>query len=244
MNNRERTEIPLQIVAATKRYAGKAALDDFNLTIEPGEIVAIVGLNGAGKSTLLKALAGVIALNSGHVMWNGSVLHREDLEARRRILFIPDVPFLMVGSVMENVTAYLEHYDRTSPETLERAAELLIELDLPEKAESSITELSRGQAYKVGVAAICAVNPDYWLIDEPFASGMDAQGLSTFRREARKAVRETSAAVIYTTQMIELAREFSDRIAVIEHGKLYACDTYENLKATAKDDPKLSRLFD
>jgi ABC-type multidrug transport system ATPase subunit len=84
--------------------------------------------------------------------------------------------------------------------------------------------LSRGQIWKTALACVAAVEPELWLVDEPFASGMDAVGMAAFRRQAR-ARAEAGGTVIYTTQMVELAADFADRVCVLREGRVVLWDT-------------------
>ena len=149
----------VELVDARKKYGSLAALDGCDLKIESGELVAVLGLNGAGKTTMLKTMAGVSPLSSGHLIWDGRPCRREDLERRRRILFIPDTPFLVLErSVLENLALFLDAYE------IERdaifIAELLESFDLLEAATSPVSQLSRGQVYKTGLATLFAVEAE------------------------------------------------------------------------------------
>lgn len=225
-----------------KNYWGTRALQDVSLSFEPGELVALLGLNGAGKTTMLKAIAGTTPINHGQILWDAFPLRREDLDLRRRLLFVPDRPFLIPEeTVLENIATYVRLYCREEdPELASVAADLVSEFDLTGKAYTPVGELSRGQSYKTGVAALCAVNPDLWLLDEPFASGMDAHGIGEFRRQTRKAVA-IGRTVIYTTQLVDLAIGFSDRICVLHNGQVHAFVPPGDLKEMAGAGDKVLR---
>jgi ABC-type multidrug transport system ATPase subunit len=79
--------------------------------------------------------------------------------------------------------------------------------------------MSRGQLYKAGLAGLLVVDPELWILDEPLASGMDPMGIAFFKREA-KAAAQRGRTVVYTTQILEIAEKFSDRICVLDHGGL------------------------
>lgn len=216
-----------------KRYRGAEALRGVSLTFEPGKLVAILGLNGAGKTTLLKAMAGLTPINGGRILWDGYPLRRDNLDLRRRFLFLPDQPFLIPeASVLENIATYLTLYKVENPDISRICKDLVANFDLSEKGETPVSFLSRGQAYKTGVAALCAVNPDFWMLDEPFASGMDAHGIGLFRQQAEDAA-QAGKAVIYTTQLVDLAVGFSDRVCILHQGQVHAYVPPGELKAMA-----------
>ena len=90
-----------------------------------------------------------------------------------------------------------------------------------------------------------SVNPDIWILDEPFASGMDPHGIASFRRHAREAARRGHT-VIYSTQLLELAETFSDRVCIISEGKVHAFDEMNHLRGTsgASEGHILEELFE
>ena len=233
----------VELVDARKKYGSLAALDGCDLKIESGELVAVLGLNGAGKTTMLKTMAGVSPLSSGHLIWDGRPCRREDLERRRRILFIPDTPFLVLErSVLENLALFLDAYE------IERdaifIAELLESFDLLEAATSPVSQLSRGQVYKTGLATLFAVEAEVGLLDEPFASGMDAAGIQNFKARTWAAIAEKSS-MVYTTQLVDLGLQFATRIVVLNHGKVHADLTPDALRerAAEKNDTVLAKLI-
>jgi ABC-type multidrug transport system ATPase subunit len=219
----------LKLDHATKRYGGQEALVDVSVEIEPGQIVAVIGLNGAGKSTLLRCLSGLSGFSSGSAKYDGRELSREDLALRRRIFFLPDFPLLFPReSVVRNLSRILRLYEADDAGSEERVLALMEELDLLPLAKHELALLSRGQIFKVALTALVAVDPELWLCDEPFASGMDALGLASFRRHARAAAAR-GRTILYSTQILELAERFSDRALVLHDARLFGFDALEKL---------------
>lgn len=212
-----------------KRYAPNNALDGVSLTIEPGQIVAVLGANGAGKTTLLNALAGVIPLDGGKVFFDDQ-LYGLDCEAlRRRFMLLPDIPPVPGHwSPLRFIGTTLKLYERPL-EGIETQVEALLEkLDLLSVAGWPLNRLSRGQSYKAVMAGFIAADPEVWFVDEPFSSGMDPRGLNCFKEYAREAAGRGHT-IVYTTQIIEVAEQFSHRICVMEKGKLKAYEDSANL---------------
>lgn len=234
---------PLEIRNATKRYSSTYALHQYSASFAAGELVAILGLNGAGKSTLLRALTGGIGLNEGGVYINGKCFDGENLEMRRSFVYIPDTPPLLADeTVFRNISIFLTQYLKTEEEHIgERVIELLEEFEVIQKANTKIEKLSRGEAYKVGLVILAAINPQLWILDEPFASGMDANGIRLFRKLSRQAVKEGKS-VIYTTQLVDLAEKFSDKIYIINRGINYLETTAERLRDHVDEDMLLQKL--
>ena len=178
----------VELHQVTKRYGSNRALDDVTLAFEPGQIVAVIGINGAGKTTLLRALAGVVAPERGNIEFDGRSFNRNNLDQRRRFWFLPDFPPLLAEeTLLNNLGFILRLFGADGPGVEHRVLALLGELDLIGLAHATVATLSRGQAYKTALIALMCADPEVWLLDEPFASGMDPVGIAVFRREARAA---------------------------------------------------------
>jgi ABC-type multidrug transport system ATPase subunit len=219
----------------TKRYGSVCALDRVSLEIEPGQIISLLGPNGAGKSTLLRCLSGVIAPDQGQVYFDDQLFRRDRLELRRRLYFLPDFPLLFADrSVLRNVGIFVRFYEAEKEGIEDRVIELLRDFDLLPLAEAPLLTLSRGQLYKAALVALMAADPEVWLLDEPFASGMDPHGINAFKRRALDAARR-GRTILYSTQLLDLAERFSDRVCVIHQGELRAFDTLNRLREQAQD---------
>jgi ABC-type multidrug transport system ATPase subunit len=223
--------VHLELRHLTKTYGGARALDDLSLTLPAGTIVAIIGLNGAGKTTLLRCLGGIVAPTRGEVQMDGARFTRARLELRRRLLFLPDFPALYGHlNALQHIALLLRIYERDTDGVDERILAVLRDLDLLALAEMPLAALSRGQLYKVAFAGLVAVQPELWLLDEPFASGLDPQGLAMVKQHARAAAA-TGATILYTTQILEIAEKFADLLVVIDRGQLRATYTRAQLAA-------------
>lgn len=209
-----------------------------SLTVPAGQVVAVIGLNGAGKTTLLRMLAGIMGATRGEIFFAGERFRRDRLDLRRRMMFLPDLPVLYYDqTVIEHIALMLRVYERPdTPEIDDRVLTLLADLDLMPLAERPIQVLSRGQIYKAALAGLCAVQPDLWLLDEPFASGVDPQGLAVLKQRARASVA-AGGTVIYSTQILEVAEKFCDLLCVIDRGKLVATYTRADLAALPAHGP-------
>lgn len=227
------------------KYFGRTkALSGISTQFGPGELVAVLGLNGAGKTTLLNMLAGEIPPTQGEALFDEKPFRRDDLATRRRFFYLPANPAsAIVGeSPLRSLSIYVHQYRRADVEGIaDRAVELLQAFDVADKA-NSWTGQSRGQAYKSCLAIACVLEPELWLVDEPFASGMDAKGIRLFREHAKRAV-ENGATVIYSTQLVELALEFSTRVCVLDKGQLQASAAPDELRSIAENDDVFGDLL-
>lgn len=215
----------------TKRYGSTRALDGVSLAFAPGEIVAVIGINGAGKTTLLRALAGIVAPERGNIEFDGRTFERNRADQRRRFWFLPDFPPLLPEeTLLANVGLILRLFEADRPGVEDRLLALLHEFDLAGLAYAPVGTLSRGQAYKSALLSLLCADPELWLLDEPFASGMDPVGIAVFRREARAAAAR-GRTVIYSTQWLEAVERLADRLCILQNGQVRAFGTLADLQA-------------
>jgi ABC-type multidrug transport system ATPase subunit len=215
----------IELRAVSKSYGKARALDHASLEIGPAQIVALLGANGAGKTTLLRCLAGIAAPDSGSITYNDEAFERDKLELRRQLFFLPDFPVVFYEmSVLRHIGMVLRVYERTDAGIEGKVLQLLKDFDLFTIAENPLNTLSRGQVYKAALVALIAVNPQVWLLDEPFASGMDPHGINMLKRYAREAVSQ-GRTIIYSTQILEVVEKFSDRVCILHQGEVRAFDS-------------------
>ena len=234
----------IELRGVLKSYRSVRALDHVSLRIEPGQIVSLLGPNGAGKTTLIRCLAGIAAPDKGGVYYDGEEFHRGRLDMRHRMHILPDFPFLFWGqSIIRNISIVLRLFEADKDGAENRVLELLRDFDLLPLALRPVNSVSRGQAYKAGLVAMLAVDREVWLLDEPFASGMDPHGIDAFKRHARAAASR-GRTIIYSTQLLDVAERFSDRVCVINKGEVHAFDTLDRLREKAQDkDNVLDEMF-
>lgn len=234
----------IELRSVVKSYGSVRALDRVSLEIEPGQIVSILGPNGAGKTTLLRCLSGLAAPDKGGVFFDDQEFVRDRTDLRRRMHLMPDFPFhFWEHSVIRNIAIVLKLYGADGPGAEERVLELLKEFDMLALAFKPVGLLSRGQSYKAALVSMIAADSEVWLMDEPFASGMDPHGIDAFKRHARSATKR-GRTILYSTQLLDVAERFSDRVCVVHKGDIRAFDTLERLRDTAADkDNVLAGLF-
>jgi ABC-2 type transport system ATP-binding protein len=225
----------IELRGVTKSFGKIRALDGLTLQIEPGQIISLLGPNGAGKTTLLRTLAGLAAPDKGAVFCDEVEFTRDKLELRRKVFFLPDFPcHFWDQSIIRNIAIVLRLFEADGPGAETRVLQLLREFDLLPLALRAANSLSRGQAYKAALTAMMATTTDLWLLDEPFASGMDPHGIEVFKRHAREAAARGQT-VFYSTQLLDVAERFSDRVCVIHNGQVRAFDTLSHLREQAGD---------
>jgi len=234
----------IELRGVLKSYRSVRALDHVSLQIDPGQIVSLLGPNGAGKTTLIRCLAGIAAPDKGAIYFDDQEFHRDRLDLRSRIYLMPDFPFLFwEHSILRNIAIILRLYEADGEGAEKRVLELLRDFDLLPLALRPVYSLSRGQIYKTGLVAMLAADREMWLMDEPFASGMDPQGIDAFKRHAREAASR-GRTILYSTQILDVAERFSERVCLIHKGEVRAFDTMDNLRGQARDkDNVLEEMF-
>ena len=234
----------IELRGVLKSYRSVRALDHVSLEIEPGQIISLLGPNGAGKTTLLRCLAGLAAPDEGAVYFDDEEFRRDRTDLRRRLHVLPDIPFhIRHESVLRNIAIVMHLFDADTPGNEARVLELLREFDLLPLALRPVFSLSRGQAYKAALVSMLAIDREVWLLDEPFASGMDPHGIDAFKKHAREAAAR-GRTILYSTQLLDVAGRFSDRVCVIHKGEIRAFDTLERLRERAHDkDNVLEEIF-
>lgn len=227
----------IELLDVSKTFGQTRALRDFNMNVPPSSIVVLVGENGAGKSTLLRILAGISVPDRGLVRYDGNVFTRENLALRKRLHFTPDVPlFFPDQTVASNMATFAALYGKQTTGREQYLSHWLEETGAAALIRRTTAHLSRGQLWKAGLGCVAAIEPELWLVDEPFASGMDALGMGAFRRLARH-LADQGGTVIYTTQMVEMAAGFSDYLCVIREGEMKLWASSDEVRKRLAADP-------
>ncbi|HMF93162.1 MAG TPA: ATP-binding cassette domain-containing protein [Vicinamibacterales bacterium] len=220
-------------------------LDHFSLTVETGDVVALVGRSGAGKSTLLKLINRLLEPDEGAILVDGRDTREwPPIELRRRVGYVlQEVGLFPHMSIADNVAVVpqLERWPRERIAT--RVDELLDLVGLPAQqfATRWPDELSGGQRQRVGVARALAVDPPLMLMDEPFGA-LDPMTRAELHREFRRIQERVRKTVIIVTHDMGEAFALADRVGVLDAGRLAAFDT--PAKVAASSDGVVRRLLD
>jgi osmoprotectant transport system ATP-binding protein len=220
-------------------------LDHFSLSVDAGDVLALVGRSGAGKSTLLKLVNRLLIPDEGAVLVEGRDTREwEPIALRRRVGYVlQDVGLFPHMSIADNVSVVprLERWDadRIAP----RVRELLDLVGLPpaEFAGRWPDELSGGQRQRVGVARALAIDPPVLLMDEPFGA-LDPLTRAELHAEFRRIQSRLRKTVIIVTHDMGEAFALADRVGVLEDGALIANDRAPAVAASS--DPRIRRLLD
>jgi len=209
----------------SKQFGRHFVFRDLAFELPPGTIAGLMGINGAGKTTLLQCVATILQPTAGQITLDGETLRPNRLDLRRQLLYLPDFPMLRPEmTLLDQVLFIAGAFDCNQAELEEKIPPLLEGFHLLDCFDRQLGELSRGQAYKGSLTALLAVDPPLWLLDEPFASGMDPTGLTFFRQQATLAARERQRTILFTTQIPEVIESFADRIGILCDGDLQGFD--------------------
>ena len=209
----------LRTEALVKRYNGVAALKGLTFEVPRGSIYGFVGPNGAGKTTTMRILATLLTLDGGEAWIDGKPLSSNPRDVRARIGYMPDF-----FGVYENLTSveyldfYASAYGVPGPESRRTNAELLELVDLTNKRDEFVENLSRGMKQRLGLARCLVHNPQILLLDEP-ASGMDPRARFELREIIKELQRMGKAILISSHILLELA-EMCTHIGIIQDGRL------------------------
>lgn len=213
----------------TKLYGGVAAVDDLWLRVEPGQIVGFLGPNGAGKTTTLRMLTGLLKPTRGVALVAGHDIVRDAIEAKRRIGYVPDGPYLyekLTGREFLEFVAGL--YGVPQAVARRRSGDLLALFDMEEKAGEMIEGYSHGMRQKLGVVAALQHDPTVLFLDEP-TGGLDPRSARALKDLLLAMARE-GRTVMLSTHVLEIAEQMCDRLAIIDHGRLIAEGTMAELR--------------
>ena len=202
-----------------RRYGGRTVLNVDSVTVQAGEVLAIVGPNGAGKSTLFRTLLLLERPDAGTIRLNGSAMRRHDPRARGRLAGVFQRPALFTGTVRQNVAFGLRAAGIRGAARRERTAAALGWLGLEELGERAVHTLSGGEAQRVALARALVLEPQVVLLDEP-TSSLDITVRRQFRQDLERVVRQRAAGVVLITHDAVEAFSLADRIAVMHDGRI------------------------
>jgi len=217
------------------RYGSRLALADLDLTIERGEIFAVLGPNGGGKTTLFRVLSTLIPLQQGEVHIAGCDLRRNPADIRARIGVVFQAPSLdRKLTVAENIDIQGALYGLAGRDVARRRGELLAQFGLADRARELTERLSGGLRRRVELAKGLIHEPELLLLDEP-STGLDPAARSDLWRYLKSLRDERGTTVILTTHFLDEA-DAADRIAILNEGRLVALGKPDELRAQVGGD--------
>jgi ABC-2 type transport system ATP-binding protein len=233
----------IQLKEITKKYSDFAAVERLNLSVEKGEVFGFLGPNGAGKTTTIKMMGGVLQPTSGTVTIAGINMQNQPEEAKSKVGFIPDRPYIyekLTGMEFLRFTADL--YGVAENGFHKKAIKNLEMFSLADWSDELIQSYSHGMKQRLIMSAALLHDPEVIIVDEPMV-GLDPAAIimvkKLFRRLAQKGVT-----VFMSTHTLKVAEDTCDRIGIIHKGRLIASGTTKDLQREANvTDADLEQVF-
>ncbi len=220
----------VELVDLRRRFGATRALDGLTLTIEPGELVALLGPSGCGKTTALRALAGFETLDGGRVLVDGADVGGVPAQRRDMGMVFQSYSLFPNLSAVDNVAFGLRMRGHKAKERRDRATELLDLVGLGDQAKKYPHQMSGGQQQRVALARALAIEPRVLLLDEPL-SALDAKVRLALREQIRALVTRLATTTVFVTHDQEEALSMADRVCVMRGGRIEQVDVPATLYA-------------
>src|SRR5438309_8717628 len=232
----------IELVHIVKKFGDLVAVDDLSLTVRPGEFFAVLGPNAAGKTTTIKILAGLIKPTSGSARVAGFDVQTQPLEARRRLAYVPDFPFLydkLTPWEFFRFTGQIFQMEETRVQSAAR--ELIARFNLEPYLGKQIEGLSHGTRQRVAIASALLHAPEVFVLAPPMV-GLDPHHTRVLKDMLKEKSRQ-GMTIFISTHQLSVAEEMADRIGIIHQGRLIAVGTREQLRRQSGQDGALEQSF-
>jgi ABC-2 type transport system ATP-binding protein len=232
----------IELIHLVKRFGDLVAVNDISLVVPRGEFFAVLGPNAAGKTTTIKILAGLIKATSGSARVGGFDIQAEPLEARRRLAYVPDFPFLYEKLTPWEFFRFTGQMFQMESGKIESSARGLIKrFNLEAYINKPIEGLSHGTRQRVAIVSALMHDPEVFVIDEPMV-GLDPHHARVVK-DILKERSEQGMTVFVSTHQLSVAEEMADRIGIIHQGRLVAVGTRDELRRQSGASGPLESTF-
>jgi linearmycin/streptolysin S transport system ATP-binding protein len=219
-----------QVQGLVKSYGALRAVDGVSFQVAKGELYGLLGPNGAGKTTTMSMLSGLLAPDEGRILFDGMDLAGEPLRVKAQLGVVPQEPALYENlSARENLHFWGGLYGLSGAQLTQAVDRVLDAVGLKDRAKDPVKEYSGGMKRRINLALGLVHGPRAVLMDEPTV-GIDPQARLNIL-DSVKRVAAAGTTVIYTTHYLEEVESLCDRIAIMDHGKILAEGTLDELKS-------------
>ena len=213
----------------TGGYGKRPVIKDINFELKKGEIVGLIGLNGAGKSTTIKHMLGLLTPTSGSLSISNTNI-TDDIETyRRKLSYIPESPVIYDElTLQEHIEMTAMAYGLSQEEAMKRAEPLLKIFRLQDELKVFPSHFSKGMKQKVMIICAFIVNPELYIIDEPFL-GLDPLGIQSML-DLMAENKNEGRTVLMSTHILATAERYCDRFIILDKGEVVAFGNLEELR--------------
>jgi lipopolysaccharide export system ATP-binding protein len=226
----------LKAINLAKAYRGREVVQDVSLELESGQVVGLLGPNGAGKTTCFYMIIGIIRADRGSITINGDDITSLSMHqrARRGVGYLPqEASIFRKLTVGDNIMAILEtRPDLTKAQRLERRDELLAEFNVKHLRQSLGQSLSGGERRRIEIARALATEPDFILLDEPFA-GVDPISVSDIKQIINH-LRDRGIGVLITDHNVRDTLDICEKAYIVGEGHIIAAGSAEDILANQR----------
>ena len=232
----------IELVHLVKRFGDLVAVNDLSLTVPRGEFFAVLGPNAAGKTTTIRMLAGLIKPTSGSARVAGFDVQTQPVDARRRLAYVPDFPFLYDKLTPWEFFRFTGQLFQMEDARIRSVAnELVARFNLEPYLGKQIEGLSHGTRQRVAIASALLHAPEVVVLDEPMV-GLDPHHARVLKDVLKEKSRQ-GITIFISSHQLSVAEEMADRIGIIHQGRLIAVGTREELRRQSGQDGALEQSF-
>ncbi len=234
--------ISVSVDKLVKKYGDFTAVSNISFDVKKGEIFAFLGPNGAGKTTTVKLLTGLLKPTSGYAEVLGMDVAREIDKIKSKIGFVPDQPYVYPYlTAFEYMRMVGDIYKVPIVEQKKRIPELFDMFELEDRSGEIIDSFSHGMKQKLVISGVLLHKPEIMFLDEPLV-GLDPKS-ARLVKDIFAALAKQGTTIFMCTHVLEIAQKLSDRICIINDGKILALDTFENLSKNTPEGTDLEAVY-
>jgi ABC-2 type transport system ATP-binding protein len=232
----------VEIRQVTKKFGLTRAVDNMTLTIPAGEFFSLLGPNGAGKTTTLKLVTGLLKPTSGSILVGGFDMAEKNIDAKRLISFIPDIPYVYDRLTGREFLYFIgELYNLDRAHYRKGTEELLSRFFMTDYGDQLMESYSHGMKQKIVICAALLPGPRLIIIDEPMV-GLDPKSIRLVKDLLRNQA-DSGTTILMSTHTLSLAEEISDRIGIIHKGRLISTGSVDDIMKESRESENLEDVF-
>ena len=234
------SDVIFEAQSVVKKYGSNIALSDFSLSLNKGEVIALLGPNGAGKTTFVKSLLGLLRITSGNLSLFGEDINSAD--AKKRLAYLPEkYTFFSYYTVEGTLRFYAKMYDVDQNKMNENIDNSLRRLSIFELKGKKISDLSKGQLQRVGLACSLVGDQEFIIWDEPF-SGLDPIGVKEVR-DLSIELKQEGKTVLINSHILAEMEKVADKVAIMHEGQIKAFGSVSEVAGDISLEDRFFRII-